>query len=212
MTPSDRHDEREQPAEREDDEARRAAGTRRSHASSGPTDRAPSRRARGRRACATALRRRATESPMRATASRPARAASMARPLAPFTRRVRQAIAAVRRWLRARHRPSSASSSPAARASGSLPLTRDRAKPAVPFGGRYRIDRLRAVELRQLRHLQAERASRSTRRARSCSTWRAAGSSRRRSGHYVAPVPAADEPRARASSRAAPTPCSRTST
>ena len=36
-------------------------------------------------------------------------------------------------------RGSSASSSPAARASGSGPLTADRAKPAVPFGGNYRL-------------------------------------------------------------------------
>ena len=38
------------------------------------------------------------------------------------------------------------------------PLTRERSKPAVPFGGRYRIDRLRPVELRQLGDAVALRA------------------------------------------------------
>jgi glucose-1-phosphate adenylyltransferase len=69
------------------------------------------------------------------------------------------------------------------------PLTRDRAKPAVPFGGRYRHHRLRPLELRELRHLQISVLT----QYKAGSRYAASGArlaARAQLGHYVAPVPA----------------------
>ena len=50
------------------------------------------------------------------------------------------------------------------------PLTRERSKPSVPFGGRYRHHRFRADQLRQLRDAGRSTCSCSTSRSRSSST------------------------------------------
>ena len=114
-------------------------GIRRSQASNGPrtiraTATSPS-RSRMRDGAAAPR----DESPMRRIASRPAARPSTTRHARPFTRPGPQAIAVVRSM-----------SSPIGTAVVGIilaggegkrlfPLTRDRAKPAVPFGGRYRI-------------------------------------------------------------------------
>ena len=91
------------------------------------------------------------------------------------------------------------------------PLTRDRAKPAVPFGGRYRIidfvlsNFVNSGIFKISVLTQYKAGSLMQHLARG---WQLAP----QMGHYVAPVPADDERRAAAGSGAAPTPSSRTST
>ena len=60
-----------------------------------------------------------------------------------------------------------------------LPLTNDRAKPAVPFGGSLPPHRLRAVQLRQRRATSRWSCSRSTRATASTATSARRGASRR---------------------------------